>query len=507
MSQQQQQMFAGMPRMMPGMMMGETQIEGPFGEMDMEPGEIDIEGPMAYQLLQGLNMQKQQNPMHNEITLNHHVLKALKKHFGVNTTAGIQKMATNPKFQAFMFHVLKQSTQAAPGEYHANLSQAQVNQILAELDNSAAGNQRMPPGNLDHAKLLEKPHSKGAPVSSHEAILTLDSHSPFGAQASVAQPGTFQALVAQVMGVTTQEPTLPNQAEILNQAVTGNLTVTGNSTNSTNSTSPVPTAGTNATDLPTKKTAGAETAAILLGLETPSGTTGPLGSVVPSAQSPTTGLTQQNQLLTEQNQLLTMLAGGEGFGKDGERNKFGGNEIRNKDQIPGLSQDARNRAFGKMPKDKFGNMGAGAGFATNIGMTGTTAPVDNRPIGMQEAGVFPGANGTVPIQKVQPSYSSSTAFAIAAIVLIALMIIIGPIFCMLCKMKEKRDERKRKMRALKNREVSENNIMEAMMLHELGPNSVENQAALSPNYYKNEQTRYDTIDPEIECLNQSHPLP
>lgn len=521
--------MAGLPMGGLPMGMGETQIEGPFGEMDMEPGEMDIEGPIAHQLLMQSSLipqnraQQTTHPMHNEITLNHHVLKALQSRFGVNTTQGIQQMATNPEFQAFMFQVLRQSQQSAPGEYHANLSAAQVNQILAGLNSSTSGNDRVPPGNLNDATLQERPHVRGGPPSSNQAVLTLDS--PLAQQqASLAQPGTFQALVQKVMGTSTPAPTAETAEK-------------------TKAASEETTSANNETVAPTKKTVGAETAAVLLGLGTPKEATG-FGS--PSGQG-VAGLGQQNQLLStlsgmdgmgqngQQNQLLTALGGNDGFGQTVQENqllgmpwgntgmgqgmtgqnqltgmaggavvtKKGNNEIRNKDEIPGLSQDARNRAFGKVDKNKFGKT-AGAG-GINAGVT-----VDNRPIGLQEAGLFPGANDTVPVEKIQPSYSSSTVFAIAAIVLIAIIIVIGPIFCALCKMREKREEQRRKMKALKNREVSENNIMEAMMLHEFGSsgtNSVSNEAAMSPNYYTNEQTRYDTVDPEIECLNQSQPLP
>ena len=136
-------------------------------------------------------------------------------------------------------------------------------------------------------------------------------------------------------------------------------------------------------------------------------------------------------------------------------------------------------------------------------------PADNRPIGLKEAGIYPaGSNTTEPAVKILTGYKSSTVFAITGIILIALAIIIGPIICMLCKMKEKREEKQRKIRALKNREVSENNIIESLMLQDLASKekmmSVSNEGALGAtceNYYKTDDI-YQTIDPELERLNK-----
>ena len=157
--------------------------------------------------------------------------------------------------------------------------------------------------------------------------------------------------------------------------------------------------------------------------------------------------------------------------------------------------------------------GAGHGKTGNPGAIGS----DIQPIGLAEAGIDPGAQAgpttsAIPTEAIDRGYKASTAFAIASVTLIALAIIVGPILCLLCKMKEKADQQKRKQKALKNRDVSENNIMEAMMLHDFGPeapNFAANEAAAAANYYTTDR-EYSTLDHdiyEIESLKPGRPGP
>ena len=145
--------------------------------------------------------------------------------------------------------------------------------------------------------------------------------------------------------------------------------------------------------------------------------------------------------------------------------------------------------------------GAGAG-----GAGAPAEPGDTRPIGLAEAGIDPALNiqptNQIPTEAIERGTKASTAFAIAAFSLIGLTIIVGPILCLLCKAKEKADQRKRKEKALKNRALSENNIMDAMMLHEFGPeapNFVANEAQAALNYYKTDGI-YSSIEHDITEL-------
>ena len=160
-----------------------------------------------------------------------------------------------------------------------------------------------------------------------------------------------------------------------------------------------------------------------------------------------------------------------------------------------------------------GGAGAGgaggelAGGGAGTGGAGAPAePGDTRPIGLAEAGIDPALNiqptNQIPTEAIERGTKASTAFAIAAFSLIGLTIIVGPILCLLCKAKEKADQRKRKEKALKNRALSENNIMDAMMLHEFGPeapNFVANEAQAAMNYYKTDGI-YSSIEHDITEL-------
>ena len=160
--------------------------------------------------------------------------------------------------------------------------------------------------------------------------------------------------------------------------------------------------------------------------------------------------------------------------------------------------------------------GAGAGAGAGAGGAGgelagggagaPAEPGDTRPIGLAEAGIDPALNiqptNQIPTEAIERGTKASTAFAIAAFSLIGLTIIVGPILCLLCKAKEKADQRKRKEKALKNRALSENNIMDAMMLHEFGPeapNFVANEAQAAMNYYKTDGI-YSSIEHDITEL-------
>ena len=160
---------------------------------------------------------------------------------------------------------------------------------------------------------------------------------------------------------------------------------------------------------------------------------------------------------------------------------------------------------------------SGAGAVAGQGGAGgpSAAEINNQPIGLQEAGIDPGAQATepkIPTEAIERGYKASTAFAIASVTLIVLAIIVGPILCLLCKWREKYEERKRKERAMKNRDVSENNIWESMMLNEFGheaPNFVANEAEAAANYYKTDfksKKHYYDIN-EIESLKPGRHSP
>ena len=162
-----------------------------------------------------------------------------------------------------------------------------------------------------------------------------------------------------------------------------------------------------------------------------------------------------------------------------------------------------------------GQGGTGTGQSETGGPTGAEA--NNQPIGLAEAGIDPGAQAAepknqIPTEAIEKGYKASTAFAIASITLLALAIIVCPILCLLCKWREKFEQRKRKEKAMKNRDVSDNNIWDAMMLHEFGPeapNFVANEAEAAANYYKtdykSEKPYYDIA--EIEALKPGRHSP
>ena len=481
-------------------MQTETQMEGPMGEMDIEPGEMDIEGPIANMLLRQLNMARPNvHPLHQEITLNNHVLDALQKQFGVNTTAAIQQKATDPEFQAFMFQVLQKSGEMAPGEFNANLTHADVNQILTSLQTapSPVSLPRIASSEFAHASLQDIPAQKGEPASHHEAILTVDSglgaepsqimpltghdpathatHATNATQVQPAQTGTFEALVQDVLLTGKEKAEKKDKKELdeFKKRVQPNITVIAQ----------IGATGTvNASQV---------------------------GQAIINAQ---TGIAQAannaNLAPGAQPQVAPNLPAG---------------DIKNKDGQPGLSKDARTAAAAAAAVAAVGPQNPpstlNTGQPSNAVIDPSLTPNGqnqaamnnaNMPIGLQEAGLYPGTNGSGPIVKIHKKSHTATAFAIIAIVAIAVAIIIGPIICMLCKMKDKHSEKRRKLRSLKNRDISENNIMEAMMLHDLGTKeitSVENHGAMGANYYTNEGDVYQTIDQELEHLNHGRESP
>ena len=171
-----------------------------------------------------------------------------------------------------------------------------------------------------------------------------------------------------------------------------------------------------------------------------------------------------------------------------------------------------------------GGSSTGSGSGTSQGGAGqgqsgaggqSLAEANNQPIGLAEAGIDPGAHVTepnIPTEAIERGYKASTAFAIASVTLIVLAIIVGPILCLLCKWREKYEQRKRKEKAMKNRDMSENNIWESMMLDDFGheaPNFVANEAEAAANYYKTDfkaKKHYYDIN-EIEALKPGRNSP
>ena len=171
-----------------------------------------------------------------------------------------------------------------------------------------------------------------------------------------------------------------------------------------------------------------------------------------------------------------------------------------------------------------GGSSTGSGPVTSQGGVGqgqsgaggqSLAEANNQPIGLAEAGIDARAHVTepnIPTEAIERGYKASTAFAIASVTLIVLAIIVGPILCLLCKWREKYEQRKRKEKAMKNRDMSENNIWESMMLDDFGheaPNFVANEAEAAANYYKTDfkaKKHYYDIN-EIEALKPGRNSP
>ena len=503
----------------------EIQIETPYGEMDMEPGEMDLEGAAASQLLKTLGMGgPNMNPHMQEINLNQNVLKALKQRFGVNTTAGIRRMSSNPEFQAFMYRVLTHSAPLAPGEYNANLTQAEVNWILNDLAASTS-NHRLTTGNLDHAKLNTQNSTSTSGQKTSNTVLTINGgpnqNNPWAqfnpgmaafpgfpsAQVqdpsqAVSQPGIVQALVQGMLGGEGGEQTEGTgggergEAEEKKtngtQAEPGETTAGKGAETQTNATKAVDKGSVGSTAGLTGSNTNQATAIskekVNSVLQTENTKTNPANTNAnPASNKPPRPNPQSQPTNTQPSGKEADIIGKEG--------KFG------------ISKDQRTR-------NQQGSLDpalSGAGANPEVGATNPPINRDNIPIGIKEAGLDTASivNTTIeqPVEALPAGYASSTAFAIAAITMIILAIIVGPILCYLCKLKEKRDERLRKEKALKNREVSENSIMESMVLHDFGQeasNTVANDGA-SP--YGDRYTALDTDIADIERFKKTGYLP
>ena len=518
-------------------------------------------------------------PIHQEININHNVLAALKSRFGVNSTAGIRRMSSNPDFQAFMYRVLTHSAPVAPGEYNANLTRAEVDRLLVNLD---ASRSRLNTANLDHAKLnINNPPAGENKTSQSEAVLTLDGapgsnpaklgvpllgnipgltsplvqNGQLSKPGAVAQPGSVAALVQTMLGGSqTGEDAVggePSEGHTINGTLTstiGGETGEGREGHQINTTQAV------------NGEAG-EASEATEGQEKLNNETTSIHNSTRRVNSPETNTTarvsmtapqQQKGAAVSQTSNNTKVFSNAGLingviAQQVSQNKsiiHNETETVGKEHNPKLSKDHITKITNNETKvdtvtgtraGSAAGAGSGSGSGTTAGVGGTgggagtgavtgksgagagsaqggggneaAAAADTRPIGLAEAGIDPGSQALeptsqIPAEAIERGYKASTAFAIASATLIALAIIVGPILCLLCKMKEKSDQRKRKEKAMKNRDVSENSIMDAMMLHEFGPeapNFVANEAQAAMNYYKTDRV-YSTINHDITEL-------